>query len=213
MVGPEIIRSVAVLVPMICRRRQSLSAAHALNPWRLRFSRPCIASIQRTVNGTLERSNFVQPIFEHPRFLCDPYPTPNTARLTFRLDDPQDIVELNIAFFKGDERTRTFLVKSWNEEGVKTTRYFTSSGTITGFENFEIDTEETVKLQIVPSSPNTLDWLSIVEVSIIFVFRLVAFQPTRVVQKGWRGYLACLVRNGKLHVSPLFLCRSPLEHI
>lgn len=33
-----------------------------------------------------------------------------------------------------------------------------------GFETFNVDTDETVKLQIVPASPNTLDWLTLYEV-------------------------------------------------
>lgn len=80
------------------------------------------------------------------------------------MESPQDIVEIRIAFYKGEERTRSFLVKMWADDGRKETKTFTSSGETKGFEAFQLDTDDTVKLQIAPASPNSLDWLTIYEV-------------------------------------------------
>ena len=85
-------------------------------------------------------------------------------RLTFEFDSAQDIVEINIAFYKGDERTRAFKVKTWDTSGDKITTEFTSGGETDGFEAFSLGSDETTKLAIFPASPNEDDWLSISEV-------------------------------------------------
>lgn len=68
-----------------------------------------------------------------------------------------------MAFFRGDERTRTFIVKTWDEDGTREKNTFTSSGKTQDFESFHVGAEGAVKLQIIPASPNALDWLSIYE--------------------------------------------------
>ena len=73
-------------------------------------------------------------------------------------------MEINIAFHKGDERTRAFKVKTWDTSGNKITTKFTSSGETDGFEAFSLGSDETTKLVIFPVSPNSDDWLSISEV-------------------------------------------------
>ncbi|CAN0252790.1 unnamed protein product [Ascophyllum nodosum] len=90
-----------------------------------------------------------------------------TCRLTFEFDSAQDIVEINIAFYKGDERTRAFKVKTWDTSGDKITTEFTSGGETDGFEAFSLGSDETTKLAIFPASPNEDDWLSISEVEIM----------------------------------------------
>ena len=86
------------------------------------------------------------------------------VRLTFEFGNAQDIVEINIAFYKGDKRTRAFEVETWDTSGGKIATKFTSSGETDGFEAFSLASDETTRLVIFPASPNEDDWLSIPEV-------------------------------------------------
>ena len=89
---------------------------------------------------------------------------PQSYRLTFTFDEAQDIEEINIAFYKGDERTRTFEVETLDTSGDTSTTEFTSSGETDGFETFSLGSMETTELVISPASPNEDDWISIFEV-------------------------------------------------
>ena len=96
--------------------------------------------------------------------LCHLYYLNEPLRLKFEFGSAQDIVEINIAFHKGDERTRAFKVKTWDASGDTITTKFISSGETDGFEAFSLGSDETTKLVIFPVSPNSDDWLSISEV-------------------------------------------------
>lgn len=69
-----------------------------------------------------------------------------------------------MAFFKGDERTRSFRAITTDSGGDKNIYSFTTSGETDGFESFELNTDETVQLVIKADDPNKYDWLSIFEV-------------------------------------------------
>lgn len=87
------------------------------------------------------------------------------CNLWFRFKEPQDIVELQVAFYKGNERKRAFSVVTFNNSDESGVIYqFTSHGDSLGFENFAINTDETYELYITPAEPNYDDWLSITEV-------------------------------------------------
>lgn len=89
----------------------------------------------------------------------------HSRRLKSKFDRAQDIVTLRLAFYKGDERTRRFKVKTFDSNGQKKKYKFTSSGSTLGFEDFQLDSDETVKIMITPINPNKDDWISITEVS------------------------------------------------
>lgn len=75
-------------------------------------------------------------------------------------------MELQIAFYKGDERTRSFSVTTYNQDDQSQITYdFTSSGTTLGYESFTLNSDETYRLYITPAEPNYDDWLSITEVA------------------------------------------------
>lgn len=70
-----------------------------------------------------------------------------------------------VAFYKGDERTRSFSVTTVNQNDQSTVTYeFTSSGTTTDYESFELNSDSTYRLYVTPTGDNYYDWLSITEV-------------------------------------------------
>lgn len=78
---------------------------------------------------------------------------------------PQDIVTLKMAFYLGDRRTRSFSVTTFNNDDDSHVTYeFTSSGDRLGYDTFELNSDETYKLQVTPSDPNYYDWFSVTEV-------------------------------------------------
>ncbi|CAM9135087.1 unnamed protein product, partial [Laminaria digitata] len=82
--------------------------------------------------------------------------------ITYSFEEPQDIVRMRIAFHKGDENTRTLYVVD-NGSYHST---ITSSGSTLGFQNFNIDTDETEEIMLCLGDPlwYTDTWLSITEV-------------------------------------------------
>lgn len=90
------------------------------------------------------------------------------CQLWYSFEDPQDIVRLEIAFYKGDERTRAFSVTTFNDFGSSSFNYeFVSSGGTLDYELFEINSSGVLEMFITPLDPNFNDWLSIVEVILI----------------------------------------------
>ena len=81
--------------------------------------------------------------------------------IEYFFDEPQDIVDVNIAFHKGAERTRTLNVYNNGD-------FFTqivSSGSTNGYEEFGLDSDETADLTLcLDDSMSDSDWLSITEV-------------------------------------------------
>lgn len=93
-----------------------------------------------------------------------------SCEICFSLEgEPQDIVRLEIAFYKGDIRQRLFDVTTLDTSG-KTCTYprFLSTGTTLGFESWDLNSDETVKvcLQYAPNPAlSTNTWFSITEVT------------------------------------------------
>lgn len=85
--------------------------------------------------------------------------------MSFEFGDPQNIVEFEMAFYKGDERTRAFTVTtvSWTD-GTQETHEFISGGESLGFEVFPLDSDDTHMVIVTPAEPNFYDWFSITEV-------------------------------------------------
>lgn len=91
--------------------------------------------------------------------------------------EPQDIVNMNIAFHKGTERTRALDV--YNNGDLFTE--IESSGSTNGYQGFVLDSDETADLTLcLDDSMSGSDWLSITEVGaflslrFIFLFRLLS---------------------------------------
>ena len=77
----------------------------------------------------------------------------------------QDILWLEMALYKGDERTRTFEVKLDNTNGVDDESFeFTSGGYTEGLEYFALDSDETQELCIEPKGLDESVWFSVTEV-------------------------------------------------
>lgn len=88
------------------------------------------------------------------------------CRLFYSFEDDPNIVTLNLAFYKGDERTRQFFVKTYSSDRSVENQMltFTSSGATLGFESFEINSNQTSYMYVAPSGDNYYDWISITEV-------------------------------------------------
>ncbi|CAN0058241.1 unnamed protein product, partial [Laminaria digitata] len=82
--------------------------------------------------------------------------------IEYYLDEPQDIVEVQLAFYKGTSRTRTLNVY----ENSQFHSQIQSSGTTNGYQTFELDTDETSVLRFYLDDweNNPTMWLSIKEV-------------------------------------------------
>lgn len=89
----------------------------------------------------------------------------DNCKLRFSFSDPVDIVRLDIAFYKGDIRTRSFFIKTFAADGTGIATNFVASGTTADFESFEINSQQTSKLYIAPRDPDKLLWFSMKEVS------------------------------------------------
>lgn len=89
------------------------------------------------------------------------YALENTAcKITYYFEEPQDIVELKVAFYKGDQRSRSLEIKL-NGETFDT---ITSSGATTDLETWTLNSDETASLTLEASGLGNNEWLSITEV-------------------------------------------------
>lgn len=86
------------------------------------------------------------------------------CKLWYRFGEPQYLHSVELAFFRGDQRTRSFKVKTFDSDNRRTTTKFTSSGETDGFESFKIDNDDVTKLYIQPAAPDKDEWISIKEV-------------------------------------------------
>ena len=83
-----------------------------------------------------------------------------SCEITFNFEEPQDIMRMDIAFYKGTERTRLLEVEvngSSNSELV-------SSGTTDGLESFELDADEVETVTLRSCSLDGNEWISLTEV-------------------------------------------------
>ena len=82
--------------------------------------------------------------------------------ITYSFEEPQDIVRMQIAFHKGDERVRTLDV--FDNGDYHST--IGSSGSTLGYQSFDLSTDETEDIELCLEDPemSTDVWLSITEV-------------------------------------------------
>ncbi|CAM9164599.1 unnamed protein product, partial [Laminaria digitata] len=79
--------------------------------------------------------------------------------ITYYFEEPQDIVEVKLAFYKGKEDTRTLKVYDNGSYHSK----IKSSGSTNGYQTFELDTDETEELKFCLNDDDDV-WISITEV-------------------------------------------------
>ena len=94
------------------------------------------------------------------RWSCNKDLDNEQCKITYEFDNAQDIVKMRLKLYKGDERRRTLKITA--SGGYKKT--ITSSGTANGYENFDLDTDETEWLTLESTGLNKDDWISITEV-------------------------------------------------
>ncbi|CAM9541047.1 unnamed protein product [Ascophyllum nodosum] len=87
----------------------------------------------------------------------------DNCKLTLELEEPQDIVLIQIAFYKGDMRTRQVKL-NLNDSGGDVIE---SSGETAGLEIFEINTEDTQTLSLEAMGLSANEWISFTEVQLM----------------------------------------------
>lgn len=84
------------------------------------------------------------------------------CELTFVFDEPQDIVEIRIAMFKGNERSRT--VNIWADGVLSTT--VTTSATTLELEAYELAAMQATTIVLQEAGGDSNDWFSVTEVGV-----------------------------------------------
>ncbi|CAM9470281.1 unnamed protein product, partial [Sphacelaria rigidula] len=97
---------------------------------------------------------------EESRWSCKYALEDTTCKVTYYFEEPQDIVELKVAFYKGDQRSRSLKIKL-NGDTFET---ITSSGETTDLETWTLNSDETASLTLEASGLGDSEWLSITEV-------------------------------------------------
>lgn len=112
----------------------------------------------------------------------------DTCEIIYRFEEPQDIVEIRVAFYKGDERKRKLKVKvNWDVYEI-----VESSGETEDFETFEINTKDTTTLSLKAHGLYRDEWLSIIEV--LFILHGIV-QQSCLIQKKTRGVGTTVARS------------------
>eukprot|EP00752_Nemacystus_decipiens_P012336 g10936.t1 len=94
------------------------------------------------------------------RWSCSEDLEDEQCTITYEFDEPQDIIYLNIAFYKGDERVRKLAVTA--SDGFY--QEIESSGTTDGYERFVVNTDETAWMTMESMDLDSDEWISIKEV-------------------------------------------------
>lgn len=102
---------------------------------------------------------------DESRWSCHYKLEQKNCKVWYRFNDAQNLDNIALALYKGDERTRSFKVKTFNSNNIRRTVSFTSSGTTDGFETFAIGRDDVKKMYIQPIAPDRDEWISIKEVS------------------------------------------------
>ncbi|CAM9282699.1 unnamed protein product [Ectocarpus sp. 6 AP-2014] len=97
---------------------------------------------------------------DESRWSCSEKLEDAQCKITYKFEEPQDIVRIKIKFYKGDERVRTLKLKG--SDGFKKT--ITSSGTSSKYETWDINTDETKWLSMEALNLDDDEWISITEV-------------------------------------------------
>ncbi|MEP0661197.1 MAG: hypothetical protein ABJC87_18315 [Roseobacter sp.] len=97
--------------------------------------------------------------------------------IKYSFDEPQDLEEIEIAFYKGDEDTRTLKVYLNGKYHGK----IKSSGNTDDFQTFDLNTDETseLKLYLNDYKSNSDVWFSLTEVCSIGDLPHVTLHPAR----------------------------------
>ena len=85
----------------------------------------------------------------------------HNCELTFGFEDPQDIVQVRIAFYQGDERTRKLKVKVNGYNFVT----IVSSGETNDYEDFDLNAEGVSSIVLGGLGLADEEWISITEAS------------------------------------------------
>lgn len=112
-------------------------------------------------HGCVPENTRDQDTSDNSRWSCKKQLENKQCKIKYEFDEPQDIVRLDVQFWKGDERVRK--LKVTDDTGFKKT--ITSSGTSKGFEKFTINTDETETLTLESVGLSKDEWISIKEVS------------------------------------------------
>ncbi|CAM9729785.1 unnamed protein product, partial [Pylaiella littoralis] len=94
------------------------------------------------------------------RWSCQEDLMDDNCEIKYEFDEPQDIVRLDVQFYKGDERSRTLKITS--NDGFR--QIVESSGHSQGFEEFDVDTRGSSWLTLEGLGMDGDEWLSITEV-------------------------------------------------
>eukprot|EP00904_Undaria_pinnatifida_P002194 jgi/Undpi1/11976/HiC_scaffold_4.g01675.m1 len=97
------------------------------------------------------------------RWSCSKNLGEGNCYLEYTFGSPQDVLSLNIAFHKGDERTRKIKVLG-DGSSLGT---FKSSGTTLGYENWTLNASGVSTIKLVARGLDYNDWLSITEVQLL----------------------------------------------
>ena len=107
--------------------------------------------------NTRDRSRAV-----NSRWSCKGDLEDENCKITYRFDEPQDIVKMRIAFHKGNENERDLKIKL----NGRTHSTIESSGNTLWYQTFELDTDETEKLSLEAVNLDGDEWISITEVRV-----------------------------------------------
>lgn len=87
------------------------------------------------------------------------------CEICYTFGEPQDIIDLGIAFFMGDMRSRTLRATAHNSDDGSTDSYvFTSSGETSDYEYFSVYTDETELICFQTVGLDDDEWISLLEV-------------------------------------------------
>lgn len=112
----------------------------------------CLPELTRDSNTKIES-----------RWSCSKSLGEGNCYIEYTFDEPQDVISMNIAFLKGDERTRK--VKVLGDGSSLGT--FTSSGDTLDFENWTLNAKDVSSIKLVARGLRYNDWLSITEVQLL----------------------------------------------
>ena len=86
------------------------------------------------------------------------------CELTLEFDAPHDLVQMDMALYKGDKRTRS--VNVWVDGVIQ--QAIESSGTTTDLETYQVVAPGTTSVMLQAVGTNDNGWLSVTEVIIFF---------------------------------------------
>lgn len=103
---------------------------------------------------------------DRSRWSCNEDLAGEPCSLCYAFGDPVDIVEINVAMLKGDERVLSFAAVATNSGGdITDSIELSSSGSTSEFESYGLGTSGTVSLCLTSTGMDSDDWFSITEVS------------------------------------------------